>query len=243
MISHTRRPRYHPSLRKLQSRLRSYLVEMQSGTRRGNRNAVAYHSPGLADHREAYPGNRTTHLRRSSPVAFPYLVEMQSGTRRGNRNAVVYHSPGLADRREAYPGNRTTHLRRSSPVASINRHSAETATNPRSTFALRTSMSPDPFLTLMLLMAQNHEELRRQFPRVQSIVEEGTPMADVNVKNAVTELINTLPDSVSWDEVQYHLYVRQQIEAGLADSAAGRVIDTSEMRRRLADRKDRKRGQ
>jgi predicted transcriptional regulator len=68
-------------------------------------------------------------------------------------------------------------------------------------------------------------------------------MADVNVKNAVTELINTLPDSVSWDEVQYHLYVRQQIEAGLADSAAGRVIDTSEMRRRLADRKDRKRGQ
>ena len=92
-------------------------------------------------------------------------------------------------------------------------------------------------------MAQNHEELPRQIPRVQSIAEDGTPMADVNVKNAVTELINTLPDSVSWDEVQYRLYVRQQIEAGLADSAAGRVIDTSEMRRRLADRKDRKRGQ
>ena len=68
-------------------------------------------------------------------------------------------------------------------------------------------------------------------------------MADVNVKNVVAELMSSLPDSVSWDEVQYRLYVRQQIEEGLADSAAGRVVDTSTMRRRLADRKDRKRGQ
>ena len=62
-------------------------------------------------------------------------------------------------------------------------------------------------------------------------------MSDANVKNAVVELMSSLPDSVSWDEVQYRLYVRQQIEAGLADSAARRVIDTEEMRRRLADRR------
>ena len=63
-------------------------------------------------------------------------------------------------------------------------------------------------------------------------------MSDVNVKAAVTEILNSLPDSVTWDEVQYRLYVRQQIELGLADSVAGRLIDTDEMRRRLSARKE-----
>ncbi len=68
-------------------------------------------------------------------------------------------------------------------------------------------------------------------------------MSDVNVKTAISEILNSLPDTVTWDEVQYRLYVRQQIEAGLSDSAAGRLIDTDEMRRRLVERKDRKRAQ
>ena len=38
-----------------------------NGLRRSNRNAVELHSPGLADRRKAYPGNRTAVLRRSSP--------------------------------------------------------------------------------------------------------------------------------------------------------------------------------
>ena len=57
------------------------------------------------------------------------------------------------------------------------------------------------------------------------------------VKEAVNAIMQALPDDVSWDEVQYRLYVRQQIDAGLADSAAGRLIDTEEMQQRLADRK------
>lgn len=57
------------------------------------------------------------------------------------------------------------------------------------------------------------------------------------VKKSVAAVIQSLPDDVSWDEVQYRLYVRQQIEAGLADSDAGRLIDTDEMRRRLVERK------
>ena len=57
------------------------------------------------------------------------------------------------------------------------------------------------------------------------------------VKDAVNAVIQSLPDDVSWDEVHYRLYVRQQIEAGLADSSAGRLIDTDEMRRRLSERK------
>ncbi len=59
------------------------------------------------------------------------------------------------------------------------------------------------------------------------------PSADTKVKDSVRSVIQLLPDTVTWDEVQYRLYVRQQIEAGLADSDAGRLIDTDEMRHRL----------
>ena len=57
------------------------------------------------------------------------------------------------------------------------------------------------------------------------------------VKDAVNAIVQSLPDDVTWDEVQYRLYVRQQIDAGLVDNDAGRLIDTDEMRRRLAERK------
>ena len=56
-------------------------------------------------------------------------------------------------------------------------------------------------------------------------------------KAAAKAILDALPDDASWEDVQYHLYVRQQIEAGLEDEAAGRLIDTEEMRRRLAEHK------
>ncbi len=62
-----------------------------------------------------------------------------------------------------------------------------------------------------------------------------------SVKNAAKALLDTLPDDASWEDVQYHLYVRQQIDAGLQDEAAGRLIDTDEMRRRLAEHKAQRR--
>jgi predicted transcriptional regulator len=58
-------------------------------------------------------------------------------------------------------------------------------------------------------------------------------VTDLNVKDAVHSMLQSWPDTVTWDEVQYHLYVRQQIEAGLADHAAGRLIDSEELRRRF----------
>jgi predicted transcriptional regulator len=57
------------------------------------------------------------------------------------------------------------------------------------------------------------------------------------VKDAAKAVLELLPDDVTWEDVQYHLYVRQQIAAGLEDEAAGRLIDTDEMRRRLVDHK------
>ena len=58
-------------------------------------------------------------------------------------------------------------------------------------------------------------------------------LATEPVKTAAKAILESLPDDASWEDVQDHLYVRQQIEAGLEDEAAGRLIDTEEMRRRL----------
>lgn len=60
-----------------------------------------------------------------------------------------------------------------------------------------------------------------------------TETQNSEIKNAVNAVVQSLPNDVSWDEIHYHLYVRQQIEAGLADSESERLIDTDEMRRRL----------
>lgn len=58
-----------------------------------------------------------------------------------------------------------------------------------------------------------------------------------SVREAAKAILDKLPDDASWEDVQYHLYVRQQIEAGLEDDAAGRLIDTDDMRRRLVEHK------
>lgn len=58
-----------------------------------------------------------------------------------------------------------------------------------------------------------------------------------SVRDAAKAILDKLPDDASWEDVRYHLYVRQQIEAGLEDDAAGRLIDTDDMRRRLVEHK------
>ena len=61
-------------------------------------------------------------------------------------------------------------------------------------------------------------------------------------KTAARAILDLLPDNATWEDVQYHLYVRQQIDAGLEDEAAGRLIDTEEMRQRLVEHKNRRKG-
>ena len=46
----------------------------------------------------------------------------------------------------------------------------------------------------------------------------------MEAKEAVRALLDQLPDNCSLEDVQYHLYVLQAIENGLADVAAGRTI-------------------
>ena len=43
------------------------------------------------------------------------------------------------------------------------------------------------------------------------------------VKQALLELAQQLPEECTWDEVMYRIFVRQKIDAGLRDSDAGRT--------------------
>ncbi|TET24853.1 MAG: hypothetical protein E3J76_02305 [Candidatus Aminicenantes bacterium] len=55
-------------------------------------------------------------------------------------------------------------------------------------------------------------------------------MHNSNIKEEAHRLLDDLPESATWDELMYKIYVRQAIEAGLEDSDAGRTIDVKEVR-------------
>ena len=48
-------------------------------------------------------------------------------------------------------------------------------------------------------------------------------------KQAALELLNKLPDECTWDDIMSELFVRQKIEAGIADADAGRVVSHEEV--------------
>lgn len=55
----------------------------------------------------------------------------------------------------------------------------------------------------------------------------------MNAKEKVRGLLDRLPDDCSIEDVLYHLYVVQQVELGLRDADAGRLISHDEVARRL----------
>ena len=55
-------------------------------------------------------------------------------------------------------------------------------------------------------------------------------MPTTNIKQEAHRLIEQLPETATWDDLMYEIYVRQAIEAGLADSKAGRTLDVKEVR-------------
>ena len=55
-------------------------------------------------------------------------------------------------------------------------------------------------------------------------------MQTTNIKQEAHRLIEQLPETATWDDLMYEIYVRQTIEAGLADSEAGRTLDVKEVR-------------
>ena len=55
-------------------------------------------------------------------------------------------------------------------------------------------------------------------------------MPAANVKDEARKIIDVLPESATWEDLIYRLYVREAVEAGIADADAGRVVDVAEVR-------------
>lgn len=49
------------------------------------------------------------------------------------------------------------------------------------------------------------------------------------IKAQAARLVRALPESASWDDLMYEIYVRQKIDSGLADIKAGRVKSHEEV--------------
>lgn len=54
-------------------------------------------------------------------------------------------------------------------------------------------------------------------------------MATAPVKKAAHDLIDQLPDDITWDDLAYKIEVRASIERGLADAEAGRTTSQEEI--------------
>ncbi len=54
-----------------------------------------------------------------------------------------------------------------------------------------------------------------------------------SVKQAAREIVDRLSDDATWDDLMYEIYVKQKIEAGLADIEAGRTISQDVLRQKL----------
>jgi hypothetical protein len=53
----------------------------------------------------------------------------------------------------------------------------------------------------------------------------------VAIKQQALELIETLPDDATWQDLLYALELRSDVETGLADAKAERVTDAEDLRR------------
>ena len=51
------------------------------------------------------------------------------------------------------------------------------------------------------------------------------------IKQAAHRLIDQLPEDASWNDLMYELSVMQDIEEGLQDSEAGRVVENASVRK------------
>jgi hypothetical protein len=58
-------------------------------------------------------------------------------------------------------------------------------------------------------------------------------MISIPIKDEARRLVERLPDDATWEDLQYQIYFRQSVEAGLKDSKEGRIVPQEEARRRF----------
>ena len=53
-------------------------------------------------------------------------------------------------------------------------------------------------------------------------------------KEEVRKMLDRIPDDASFEDIQYHIYVREKIEKELKDIEEGRVLSQEEVERRMS---------
>lgn len=53
-------------------------------------------------------------------------------------------------------------------------------------------------------------------------------------KEDAHSLVDQLPDDATWGDLMHEIYVREAIDKGIEDSDAGRVISTTEVRKKFS---------
>ena len=53
-------------------------------------------------------------------------------------------------------------------------------------------------------------------------------------KEEVRKMLDQLPDDASFEDIQYHIYVREKIERGLKDIEDGRVLSQEDVEKRMS---------
>ena len=61
-----------------------------------------------------------------------------------------------------------------------------------------------------------------------------TKPSKASIKSQAAKLVRELPETASWDDLMYQIYVRQKIEAGLADVQAGRTQSHAAIKQELS---------
>lgn len=53
-------------------------------------------------------------------------------------------------------------------------------------------------------------------------------------KEEVRKMLDQLPDDASFEDIQYHIYVREKIGRGMKDIQEGRVISQEDVEERMS---------
>ena len=54
-----------------------------------------------------------------------------------------------------------------------------------------------------------------------------------SAKEEVRRILEVIPDSASFEDIQYHIYVREKIERGLDDVKNGKLLSQEEVEQRM----------
>ncbi len=53
-------------------------------------------------------------------------------------------------------------------------------------------------------------------------------------KEEVRRMLDQIPDDATFEDIQYHIYVREKIERGLKDVQEGRLLSQEEVEQRMS---------